>query len=435
MQVTELQNEGLKREFKIVLPIGGINDKVGLRLVDLSKKVKLKGFRPGKVPLDKIKKMYYPQVFTEVVNQEISNTVADVIKVRELRPVSTPKLTIVTCDEASDVEYKMFLEVHPHVPEIAFNAIQLKQLTIAVEEKDIEQGLQKLAEYNKDWVAPEPARLSQLGDTVVMDFDGYVDGKPFQGGKAEGFRLELGSGRFIAGYEEQLVGVKAGQEKDVNVTFPENYFNKDLAAKDARFAVKVHEILEPKIAVINDEFAKKMGVDDLAALRNAIKEQLVKEFTAIARTKMKKDLFDQLDAQLILDIPESMVDMEEEELLRQGAAGDNGKDFTDEEKKELHEISIRRVKLGIVMAEIAMKNNIGVTNDELRLAVQKQARRFPGQEYKIIEHYQKNNDALKQLQGPILEEKVIDFLFKETVKGEEPISIDALVAFNESDGE
>lgn len=433
MQVTELRNEGLKREYQVVLPISAIHKKVDERLQNLSKTVKIKGFRPGKVPMDRIKKIYQPEIFVNVLNHEISESMGTLLKERQLQPVTTPELNVVSAAEDADIQYTLTFEVHPQVPEIPFEGITLKRLSVSVEEKDLEQGLKRLAEHSKEWIAPESKRAARLGDTVVIDFKGSVDGTPFKGGEAEKFNLELGSNRFIPGYEEQLVGVKEGDQREVKVTFPENYFSKELAGKEAVFAVTVHEILESKLPVIDDEFAKKMGFDDIAALHAAIKEQLVKEFGEVARVKMKKELFDQLDAQLSFEIPEAMVRMEEKELLREGdEAQKGGSGLSEEEKNELHTIAIRRVKLGILMAEIALKQGISVTNEELRLAVQKQAARFRGQEYRIVEYYQKNKEALKQLQGPILEEKVIDFLFDKAIKGEESITIDALKAFNES---
>jgi trigger factor len=434
MRVTESQNQGLKREFKVVLPSSDIRNGIEERLVRLSKQVKLKGFRPGKVPMDRIKKLYKNEVVGEVLEKLVSSSMSQVLKERNLRPAADPKITLGEFDEEKDLEYSLAFEVYPEVPAIEFSDIKIKQLKVEVGEKDLKQGIDKILSNSKEWVALTTDRPAKQGDTVLIDFEGTLDGEVFQGGTAKDFQLELGSNRFIPGYEEQLIGVKKGDEKIVKVTFPENYFNKELAGKGVEFKVNVHEIQEAKLPEFNEEFAKKKGFESLEKLEAGIKEQIAKEFDAIARIKMKKDLFDQLDKKVIFDIPQSMLDMEKNELIRQGAT-EGEQELSDADKKELDEITTRRVKLGILMAELALKNQINVTGDELRNAVIKQAQRFPGQEYKIIEHYKKNENALNQLKGPILEEKVIDFLFEKTREGEASISVAELTAFYESEQE
>lgn len=434
MQVTELQNQGLKREYKVILPSSEIQNTVNERLQELSRKVKLKGFRPGKVPLDRVKKLYKNEVVAEVIEKLVSKSMSQVLKDRNLRPAADPDIKLGEFDENKDLEYTLAFETYPEVPDVDYSNVKLKKLKVEVGEKDLSTGIDKIKENNKEWVAISANRAAKIGDSVLIDFEGSVDGELFQGGTAQDFQLELGSGRFIPGYEEQLVGTKKGDEKIVKVTFPENYFNKELAGKLSEFKVNVKEIQEAQLPEINEEFAKKKGFENIEKLQGAIKEQIEKEFVAIARIKMKKELFDQLDKIVNFDIPSGMLEMEKKELIKQGAVGEEGK-LTKEEEKELQDIAIRRVKLGILMAELALKNNISVTNEELRAAVIKQAQMFPGREYKIIEHYQKNQEALNHLRGPILEEKVIDFLFDKSVQGEESISVEALIAFHESEQE
>lgn len=431
MQVTEVQNQGLRREFKVILPAVEIRERINKSLVDISRKVKLKGFRPGKVPLDRVKKLYNNEVVSETLEKLVSKSMNEILKERNLRPAADPVFTLGKFEEGSDFEYSFTFEIYPDVPAIDYNQIKLKQLKVAVDEKDLKSGIDKIRDSSKEWVAVEGDRAAKQGDALVIDFEGRLNGELFQGGTAQDFQLELGSGRFIPGYEEQLIGARKGEEKLVKVTFPENYFTKDLAGQPVEFKVNVKEVKEAKLPEVNEEFATQKGFESLEKLHGAVREQIGKEFEGMARTKMKKELFDQLDAVVKFDIPDNMLEMEKQELIRQSTAA--GEAFSEEEKKELEEISRRRVKLGILMAELALKNQINVTNEELRAAVIKQAQMFPGREYKIIEYYQKDKQALNYLRGPILEEKVIDFLFDKTVQGEEPISVEALVAFHESE--
>jgi len=351
---------------------------------------------------------------------------------RKLLPALEPKVSIDSFDEGKDLIYNISFEIYPEVPNFDFSTISLERPKVTVEDKDIEEGLNRLQKAQRKLKPIEDNRAAKKGDTVVIDFEGSIAGEKFPGGTANNYRLELGSGSFIAGFEEQLEGAKKDERLDVKVTFPENYGSAELAGKDAVFAIKVNDILESELPEANDEFAKTIGFEDIAKLKEAIGKQIEDDFAGLAKIKLKKELFDKLDKECNFAIPEGMIDLEYSSLLQ----NDNEEvtTGTEEEKTrnaEYRELAVRRVKLGILLAELGKANSLNVTEDELRKAVFEQVRKFPGQEQRVIEFYQKNKDAMDHLRGPILEEKVVDFILSKTNITDKNISQKELLEFSQ----
>lgn len=432
MQVTELKSEGLKREFQITLEAKDLSKKVDAQIIKLAKKIKMPGFRAGKVPVALVKKKHGREVLGEVLENTVADTSRKLMQERNLLPALEPKIAIDSFDEGKDLIYNISFEVYPQVPEFDFSKIKLSRPKVTVEQKDIDDGMERLQKSQKQFAPLEKPRAAKKGDTVVIDFEGSIDGVKFAGGAAEGHRLELGSNSFIPGFEDQLVGTKKDEALDVKVTFPKEYGSKELAGKDAVFAVKVHDILQAKSPEANDEFAKTLGFEDLAKLKDAIAKQIEEDFSSLAKVKLKKELFDKLDEVCNFDVPEGMVELEYNSLIQNDS--EPVKEGSKEEKarnKEYRELSIRRVKLGILLAELGKLNSVTVTEDELRKAIFEQVRRFPGQEQRVIEFYQKNKEALDHLRGPILEEKVVDFILAKATITDKKTSTKELLAFND----
>lgn len=437
MQVTEIQSEGLKRGYTVKLDAKFINDKAESQLVSMSKNMKIDGFRPGHVPMSVLKKRFGKNVMGEVIERCVSESSQNVLRDKNLTPAMSPKIEITSFNEGEDLDFKMELEILPSVPEIDFSKLALEKLTCDIEEKEISEAIERLADKNKNFVRATEGAKAQKGDQAIIDFTGRVDGVEFEGGAAKKFALELGSGNFIAGFEDQLVGKKEGDDVVVKVTFPDGYHKEDLSGKPAEFDVHIHEINKGEKSEINDEFAKKFGFADLEALKNAIKAQLGGDYESMARMKIKKQLFDELDNTLDFAVPECMFDAEFKaiwEKLEQ--ARKNGEEVTndksdDELRTEYENIAKRRVKLGIALSDIAIKNKIQITQEELSRAVMQQAKQFPGQERTIFDFYHKNPQYLQELRGPIMEEKAVDLIISKSTVTERKVSQEEIM--NESD--
>lgn len=422
IQVTETKNEGLKRGYQVVVAANDITAQIEDSLREVGKNAKMAGFRPGKIPQAVLKKRYGQSVTGEVLEQVVQRTMHQALAERNLRPALSPSVSVTGYDEGKPLEYSIEMEIFPEVPVVAFDKIALERLNADVEGKELDEGLARVQRAHKRLEKVEDASYAaQKGDAVVIDFEGKLGDEVFEGGSAKGFRLELGGGQFIEGFEDQLVGSKAGESRVVKVKFPENYGKADLAGKDANFAVDVQEILQGKLPELNDEFAKEVGFEDLETVKAAVKEQIEKDYKELARSRVKKELFDVLDKDYVFPVPETMVKLEFESLWKQVEQEKKG-EFKDkpeaELKEEFQKMSERRVKLGILLAETGRLNKIEVQPDELRKAIYEQARMYPGYERQVIEFYQKNQQSIEQLKGPILEEKVVDFIL-EKVKIEE----------------
>jgi len=432
MQVTELKNEGLKREFKITLKAEDLSRRVDAKIVHLAKNVKMPGFRPGKVPLAVVKKKHGREVLGEVLETTVADTSRQLMRERKLFPALEPKIEVASFSEGADLVYNLSFEIYPEIPEFDFGKIKLSRPKVEVTEKDIEDAMERLQKSRKQFKPLEKKRAAKNGDAVVIDFEGSINGEKFAGGAGKDYRLELGSGSFIKGYEEQLVGAKKDASVEVNVTFPENYGSADLAGKDAVFAVTVNDILEAELPAADDEFAKNLGFEDLVKLKEAIAKQIEEDFVGLAKIKMKKELFDKLDKELKFDVPEGMVELEYNSLIQNDPEKvEEGSKEDKKRKEEYRELSTRRVKLGILLADLGKTSSVTVTEEELRRAVFDQVRNFPGQERRVIEFYQKNKAALDNLRGPILEEKVVDLIISKATITDKKTSTKDLLEFQD----
>lgn len=436
MHVKELAANGLRREFQVTVDVATIDEKMNARLGQLSQNVKMPGFRPGKVPAHIVKQRYGQQARAEVAEQLLQEGSRKAVTERNLRLALQPSISDVVYEDGKPLEFKVTAELFPEIPDVDFSKITVEKLTFDVAEKDVDEGIQRLAERNKRTKKVEKARASKEGDVVVIDFLGKVDGVPFDGGKAEKFSLELGSNQFIPGFEDQVTGMKPGDEKVISVKFPESYHSESLKGKAATFDITLHEVHERELPEINDEFAKNFGFESLANLKEKVKEQIASDYSSLVRTRLKKLLFDELEGKLSFDLPQSMVDQEFNLIWQkiEQAKAEGGDEALDKPEAELRAeyrgVAERRVKLGLFLADVSGKNNISVTQDELRKAVMDQARMFPGQEQKVFEFYKKNPAQIQELQGPLLEEKAVDYVLEKIGYTERKVSLEDLMSID-----
>ena len=423
MQVTEITNEGLKREFAILVPRADLDAKVDGKLADIKDKVQLKGFRPGKVPMAHMKKTYGKSVMGEIVNETIDSATQAAVAERKLRPAQPPKVELTAKEDdllagKTDLTFNVTVDVMPEFTPVDPATLSLTRLVADVPEDDIEKALGRMADQQRTVTTKGEGAAAETGDQIKIDFEGKIDGVPFDGGKADDFMLVLGSGMFIPGFEDQLVGVKAGDAREVNVTFPENYNSPELAGKAAVFTVAVKDVLGADKVEIDDAFAAKMGIESLDKLKGLIRDQMGADFTRAGRTHIKRHLLDALDKAHDFELPQGMVDAEFDaiwkavlgELQRENKSFEDEGKTEDELKAEYKKIAERRVRLGLVLAEIGRLNSLDLTQDELGRAVAAEARRYPGQEQQVYEFYQKNPQALAQIRAPLYEDKVVDFI-------------------------
>lgn len=411
-QIIEVKNEKLKREYKVIIPLSAINEKKNERLKELSKTTTVKGFRKGKVPMEILDKTHGVGVLAEIAEKLINDTSAEVIKEKNLDPLTEPKLDVIKFEPGQDVEYSISFEAKPDFELLDLEAIKLNRYNIKTTDEIIEETTASLLENNKSFEPLKTPRAAKKGDQLVIDYVGKVDNKEFNGGSANDAKLVLGSKQFIPGYEEQLEGAKKGDTVLVKVTFPADYNHKDLAGKEAEFEVNVKDILKEKKAELDDELLGKFNCKTVKEFKNNITSMLESQYKEVSKTKMKKELFDVIDNHYSFELPESMVKTELQSLTAQYKQDLKNSPDSEEEltEKELQELSERRVKLGIVLLEISKQQNITATGEELKSALIKQAQSFPGQEKQIIDFYKKNKAALEQLKAPIIEDKVVDYI-------------------------
>ena len=441
MQVTELSADGLRREYKVVIQADEIEDRVSKRLDELRRTIRMPGFRPGKVPVTLLRKQYGRSVMGEVLEQAVNQGSQKAISDHELRPALRPKIEVTSFDEGTDLEFTMAVEVLPKVPPIDLKAIELTRLTTEPGEDEIAKALDNLARRVQEFAPPASPRPSQDGDRLIIDFDGRIDGEPFEGGKAEDFPLVLGSGFMIPGFESQLVGRSVGDEVTVEVTFPAEFPKPELAGKAASFAVRIKELQEPQPVEIDDELAKGQGFDDLAALKKAIRESVGREYGQVSRMRLKRALLDRLAEDHRFAVPAGMVELEfdaiwkqlQEEIKRTGEAETAGKS-EDELKAEYRAIAERRVRLGLILSDIGQANELKVEQNELNAAVVAQARRYPGQEQKVVDFFRSNPQAIEQLRAPLYEDKVVDFILQMATVTEQSVSAEELMRDPDDDG-
>jgi trigger factor len=437
MQVTETLNEGLKRAYNITVPGAELDAKVSEKLLEAQPDVEMKGFRKGKVPMALLKKQFGPRLLGEAMQETVDGAMAKHFEETGDRPAMQPEVKMVNDDwkEGDDIEVAMNYERLPDVPDADFSGVTLEKLVVKVSDEDLDEALKNLAGAAKTFADKDG--VAEMGDQVTFDFLGKVDGEAFEGGAAEDFPLELGSGNFIPGFEEGLVGVKVGDEKNVDVTFPEDYQAENLAGKAAVFECKIKLVKAPAQAEIDDEMAKQFGAEDLAGLKDQLTERLGAEYVQAARAVMKRQLLDQLDTLVKFDLPPSLVVAEANQIAHQLWHEENpeveGHDHPDVTPTDEHnDLAERRVRLGLLLAELGQKNKIDVTDAEMSQSVMAQARQYPGQEREFFEFVQKNEQIQQQLRAPIFEDKVVDYVFvlaqvtdKEVTKDELKAAVDA----------
>jgi len=442
MQITETNAEGLKHEFKIVVPADDIARRVENRLQEIGRTARLPGFRPGKIPLSVLRTRFLPAVMGEVVQGAVNEAADTAMKDNKLRPALQPKVDITSFDEGKDLEYTLAVEALPEIVPMEFSQLSLERLKPEVPDTEIDDSLKRMAERQRKSDIVD--RAAQSGDAVTIDFKGEVEGKEFPGGAGTDQRLELGSASFIPGFEDQLIGAKAGEERDVHVTFPGEYGVADLAGKAATFAVTVKEVRELQPLVIDEAMATEMGMENLAELRGAVRQQMEREYEGLSRQRLKRQLLDRLAEHHHFPVPAGMVDVEFENIWRQFEAqrergkaagtpdGDEGKS-DDDMKAEFREIAERRVRLGLLLSEVAHRAEISVAQEEVNQALLIEARRFPGQEKKVVEFYRSQPGAIDGLRAPILENKVVDHILGMAQVSERSVPVQELIAAEESD--
>lgn len=440
MQITETLNDGLKRGYKVVVSAADIAAKLEVELDDLSKKVNLPGFRPGKAPKGVLKKRFGASVMGDVLQRAVQDSSNQAILERGLKPALQPQIEVVSFAEGKDLEYNIALEVLPEIAPVDFKSIELVRLKAEPGEGEIAKALDSLARSQKQTKKVEEKRPAKSGDTLVIDFEGFLDGVAFPGGKGTDHHLELGSNQFVKGFEDQLVGKSVGDSCEVNITFPEQYVNDTLAGKPATFKVAIKELREAIPLVQDDEFAKGIGFDDLETLKKAVKDQLGRELQRQARARLKRELLDKLADAHSFAVPPGMVEIEfnqiwsqvEEERKRGVKDPANEGKSDDDLKAEYRAIAERRVRLGLLLAEVGRANNVQVAQEEVNRALAEQARRYPGQEREIVDLYRKNPEALAQLRAPIFEDKVIDFILELAKVSEKEVAAEELTKEDEA---
>ncbi|MDC0860024.1 trigger factor [Planktomarina temperata] len=433
MQVTETLNEGLKRGYNIVVTADELTAKVDEKLVEARPEIEMKGFRKGKVPMALLKKQYGQRLMGEAMQESIDGAMSKHFEDSGDRPAMQPAVKMTNDDwkEGDDIHVEMSYEALPTIPEVDLKKIKLDKMIAKADEASVDEALANLAETAQDFADRKKGTKSKDGDQVTIDFLGKVDGEAFEGGAAEDYPLVLGSNSFIPGFEAQLVGVKVGEEVEVNVTFPAEYGAENLAGKDAVFECKIKAVKAPKAAEINDELATKFGAEDLAALKGQISERLEAEYAGAARAVQKRHLLDALDKMVKFELPPSLVEAEAGQIAHQLWHDENpdvqGHDHPEIEPTDEHNtLAERRVRLGLLLAELGQKAEIQVTDAEMTQAMMNQARQYPGQEREFFEFVQKNPQMQQQMRAPLFEDKVVDYVFELATVTDKEVSKDQL---------
>lgn len=439
MNVKEGKSKGLNKKYTVTIAAADFAAAVDKKLSSVAKNIKLPGFRAGKAPKSMIEQKYRPSVLGEVLDDMIRDASNKVIEDNKLRPAVTPDIKIEKFEDGKDIEFTIETEVLPEITLGDFSKISLKKYTAKVPAEEIEKAIKYMADSRRDTVKIEKARAAKKGDVAVIDFVGSIDGVEFKGGKGNDYPLELGSNSFIPGYEDQLIGHKAGETVEVKTTFPENYHAKDLAGKEALFVTTIKELREYKPAEINDELAKSAGAKDLADLKKKIEERILQDYDATARIKLKRDLLDALDKEYKFEIPQKLIDAEYEAIEKQYKHAKEHGHLDEEEKKrdekdvlaEYKEIALRRVKLGLLLSEIGSNAKVTLTADDINKAIANEARRYPGQEQMVYDYYVRNKEAVEALRAPAYEEKIVDHILSLAKVADTEVSVEELYDFTD----
>jgi trigger factor len=449
MQVTETTNEGLKREFRVTLPATDLDARVTERLTEMKDRVRINGFRPGKVPVDHLKKVYGRAVMAETIEQMVRETNTKILTDRGLKLAMEPKISLPedqsevesVISGKTDLSYTVAVEVVPQIVLADFKAIKLEKIVADVADLEVDEGVRRIAEQNRTYAARPEGAKAESGDRVIISFKGTVNGEAFEGGSGDDVPVRIGANVFLPGFEDQLLGIAAGESRTVNVTFPADYAAEKLAGQAASFEVVAKAVEQPNELTVDDAFATSLGVESLDKLRQAVKERIAQEYAGASRQKLKRELLDKLDVLHKFEAPPSLVEQEFmnvwntvlADLKSQNRTFEQEGTTEDKAREEYRAIADRRVRLGLVLAEIGDKNNIKVNDDEVSRAVMERARQYPGREREVWDYYQKNYNALASVRAPIFEEKVVDFIVELADVGEKKVTKDEL--FKEDENE
>lgn len=448
MQVVEKVNEGLSRVLEVTIAKDQLTQALDAKIAEIAPKMNIKGFRPGKVPPGHVRRLYGKELMGEIIQETLNDTTQKAMEQASIRPASQPELTPIgdiegVIEGKSDLAYQIAVEMMPIFTPVEPASVELTRPTYEPTDADIDEALKTVTSANKQYEEKKgkgkAAAKAEDGDKLVIDFVGKIGDEAFAGGTAEGAELVIGSGMFIPGFEEQLIGTKKGEVKTLNVTFPESYQAAELAGKAATFETTVQDILSPKDAEVNDELAKSLGLESLDALKNILKTQLEQQYKGAARLKMKRQLLDILDEKHDFELPKRMLDAEfqgiwqqvEQDKQNNQLSEDDAKKTDQELRDEYMKIAERRVRLGLVLAEIGTRQNVQVTDQEVTQAIMQEARNYPGQERQVFDFYTKNPAASAQIRAPIYEEKVCDLIFALAKVTDKPISKEDLLADDE----
>ncbi|MBC2859787.1 trigger factor [Stappia sp. 28M-7] len=445
MQVTETLAEGLKRELKVVIPASELASRLDTYLDDLKDKVKIKGFRPGKVPAAHLKRLYGRQATAEILNELLNETTRKAVEERNEKPALQPEIDLPDGDAeailsgSADISFKMSYDILPEFELIDFKTVEIERPVVEISDAEIDEQIAQIADNNKPFETKDGA--AEEGDRVLMSYLGKLDGTPFDGGADENGQLVLGSKQFIPGFEEQLVGLKAGDEKVIEVSFPEDYPAKHLAGKAVTFDIVVKEVQAPGEVKIDDDFAKGLGLEGLDKLKEIIRGQIESQYGAMTRQKVKRQLLDKLDEVYTFDLPERLVQSEfdgvwrqvEQDMQRSGKSFEDEETTEEEARGEYRKIAERRVRLGLVLSEVGEQNQVKVTDEEVQRALYEKVRQFPGQEKQVFDFYRSNPTALASLQAPIYEEKVVDYILELAKVTDKTVTKDELMAEDEDE--
>lgn len=441
MKFTEVKNEGLEKHFKVTIPAENLDNKIQNELQKLTKTTRMPGFRVGKVPLSIVQKKYGDALKSDAISAEIRNSVDELMKQHNIKVVGTPNIDNLKSEAGQDLEFIVKFEIMPEITMPDFKKIKITKPVVELNDKDLKEHLDRLASTQKSYTAAAKTYKATEGDRLVIDFVGSIEGKEFDGGAAKGHELVLGSKTFIPGFEDQLTGKKSGDEVIVKVNFPENYHSKDLAGKPSEFKVTVHEVQKPGATKIDDEFAKKVGCKDLEELKKRLSDSVLAGYNDQIHTIMKMDLFDKLESALKFDVPKSMEEREYEALKRQSeqliTSDESMKDKKPEDlDKYYRRVSLRRIKIGMMLAEYVKQKNIKIEQKDVQQAILAEARNFPGQESAVIDYYMKNQKAMESLSGPVMEEKAVRAIFdSEVTLSEKKYSVSEIEKFIEAESD
>ena len=439
MEIKEVKSEGLSREYNVTIKAADFDVAVENKLKSISKSVAMAGFRAGKVPFAMVKKKYQANAMSEALDDLLRDGVNEVLKEKDLRPVFTPDVDLKKFEEGKDIEFTVSMDVMPVIEVKNLSDLEVEKLVAEVPAEEIEKAINYMAESHRDSAKVEEDRETKKGDIAVIDFVGSIDGVEFPGGKGEAYPLELGSNSFIPGYEDQLIGKKVGDVVDVKATFPQEYHAKDLAGKEALFVTTIKEIREIKKTEVNDDFAKSMGEENLDKLKDTVKDRIAKDYDYASKMKLKRSLLDVLDKVYNFDVPNKLVDMEYEGIVKQYEAAKKNNQLDEDEKskkeedllKEYKEIAVRRVKLGLLLAEVGNTAKVEVNQEDINKAIMNEAQRYPMQAKAIFDFYLKNKEAIERLRTSVYEEKVIDYVLSQVKTTEKTVSVEELYNFDE----